>query len=63
MILLLLLAGHDTTTNLIGSSVPALLDHSEQLALLRAEPALIDTGIDELLRFTSPVRVGPRVPR
>jgi cytochrome P450 len=58
MIFLLLLAGHDTTTNLIGSSVLALLDDSEQLARLRAEPALMDTGIDELLRFTSPVPCG-----
>jgi cytochrome P450 len=58
MIFLLLLAGHDTTTNLIGSSVLALLDHPEQLAILRADPALIDTGINELLRFTSPVPCG-----
>lgn len=58
MIFLLLLAGHDTTTNLIGSSVLALLDEPEQLARLRADPSLIDTGIDELLRFTSPVPCG-----
>lgn len=58
MIFLLLLAGHDTTANLIGNSVLALLDHPDQLALLRAEPGLIDVAIDELLRFTSPVPVG-----
>jgi cytochrome P450 len=58
MIFLLLLAGHDTTTNLIGSSVVALLDNPDQLARLRANPALIDRGIDELLRFTTPVPCG-----
>ncbi|MCV7378987.1 cytochrome [Mycobacterium alsense] len=58
MIFLLLLAGHDTTSNLIGNSVVALLDHPDQLARLRAEPELLNTGIDELLRFTTPVPVG-----
>ncbi|ULN43923.1 cytochrome P450 [Mycolicibacterium crocinum] len=62
MMFLLLLAGHDTTSNLIGNSVVALLDHPDQLARLRAEPDLIDDGIEELLRFTAPVAVGaPRV--
>ncbi|BBZ69104.1 cytochrome P450 family protein [Mycobacterium paraseoulense] len=58
MIFLLLLAGHDTTSNLIGNSVVALLDHPDQLARLRTEPELIDAGIEELLRFTAPVPVG-----
>lgn len=58
MIFLLLLAGHDTTSNLIGNSVLALLDHPLQLARLRADPTLIDTGVEELLRFTAPVPVG-----
>ena len=58
MIFVLLLAGHDTTSNLLGNSVVALLDNPDQLARLRAEPELIDTGVDELLRFTSPVPVG-----
>lgn len=58
MIFLLLLAGHDTTSNLIGNSVVALLDHPDQLARLRAEPELIDAAIEELLRFTAPVPVG-----
>lgn len=58
MIFLLLLAGHDTTSNLIGNSVVALLDHPDQLASLRAEPELVDAGIEELLRFTAPVPVG-----
>lgn len=58
MILLLLLAGHDTTSNLIGTATVALLDHPDQLARLRAEPNLIDAAVEELLRFTSPVPCG-----
>ena len=55
MIFLLLLAGHDTTANLIGSSIVALLDHPEQIDALREDPLLIDTAVEELLRFTTPV--------
>ena len=58
MIFLLLLAGHDTTSNLIGSSVLALLDNPDQLAKLRAQPDLIHDGIEELLRYTTPVPCG-----
>ncbi|MGV0721118.1 cytochrome P450 [Mycolicibacterium elephantis] len=59
MVFLLLLAGHDTTANLIGSSVLALIEHPEQLAQLRAQPELLETtAIEELLRFTSPVADG-----
>lgn len=58
MIFLLLLAGHDTTSNLIASGVLALLDHPDQLERLRADPSLIDTAVEELLRFTSPVPFG-----
>lgn len=58
MIFLLLLAGHDTTANLIGASVLSLLDHPDELAKLRANPDLIDGGIEELLRYTSPVPCG-----
>jgi cytochrome P450 len=58
MIFLLLLAGHDTTANLIGNSVVALLDHPDQFERLRQDPELIDTAIEELLRFTSPVPCG-----
>jgi cytochrome P450 PksS len=58
MVFLLLLAGHDTTANLIGSSIVTLLDHPEQMARLREEPELIDTAVEELLRFTTPVPCG-----
>jgi cytochrome P450 len=58
MIFLLLLAGHDTTANLIGNGTLALLDHPDQLARLRQHPELIDLAVEELLRFTSPVTCG-----
>jgi cytochrome P450 PksS len=58
MIFLLLLAGHDTTANLIGNGVLALIDHPDQRARLRSEPSLIDAAVEELLRFTGPVACG-----
>lgn len=54
---LLLVAGHETTVNLIGNGVLTLLTHPEQLALLRAQPDRLATAIEELLRFTGPVQV------
>jgi cytochrome P450 len=57
MILILLLAGHETTVNLIGSGSLALLEHPDQLAKLRSEPALIKTAIEELVRFVCPVEM------
>ena len=57
MIWLLTVAGHETTVNLLASGIAALLTHPEQLARLRAEPALISSAVEELLRFCSPVQV------
>ena len=53
---LLLLAGHETTTNLIGNGTLALLQHPGELARLRAEPDLLKSAIEEMLRFDSPVQ-------
>jgi cytochrome P450 PksS len=58
MIFLLMLAGHDTTANLIGSSALALIEHPEQAERLRADPALTPRAVEELLRFTTPVPCG-----
>jgi len=58
---LLLLAGHETTTNLIGNGTLALLQHPAELARLRAEPALLRNAIEEMLRFDSPVQGTVRV--
>jgi hypothetical protein len=52
---LLLIAGNVTTTDLIGNGVKALLDHPQQLALLRADSGLLANAIEEMLRFDSPV--------
>ena len=57
MILILLIAGHETTVNLIGSVTLALLEHPDQLAMLRNQPALIKTAIEELVRFVCPVEM------
>ncbi|WP_019074505.1 cytochrome P450 family protein [Streptomyces hokutonensis] len=54
---LLLVAGHETTTNFIGNAALALLQHPESLARLKAEPELFGTALDELLRFDSPVGI------
>jgi hypothetical protein len=58
--ILLLAAGHETTTNLIGNGTLALLRHPDQLALLRQEPNLMDSAITELLRYDSPVQWSAR---
>jgi cytochrome P450 PksS len=56
MLFVLLLAGHETTVNLIASGTLALLENPEQLALLRSQPELIKTAIEEIVRYTNPVQ-------
>ena len=58
---LLLLAGHETTTNLIGNGVLALLREPDELERLRADPSLLPTAVEELLRFDGPVQATVRV--
>lgn len=55
MAFLLLTAGHETTVNLLGNGLLALLRHPEQLSALRSNPAMIKTGVEELLRYDTPV--------
>jgi cytochrome P450 len=72
---LLLVAGNETTTNLIGNAVTALLDHPRELARVAADPALVPGLVEEALRFDAPVQMvfrtttrdteiaGTRIPR
>ncbi|MDX2166056.1 MAG: cytochrome P450 [Deltaproteobacteria bacterium] len=60
MLVLLLVAGNETTTTLIGNAVLTLLDHPAELARLRRDPGLLPTAVDEVLRFASPVQLDPR---
>ncbi|MEU9041503.1 MULTISPECIES: cytochrome P450 [unclassified Kitasatospora] len=55
--LLLLIAGHETTTAAIGNAVLALLQHTAELEDLRAHPHQIPTAVDELLRYDAPVSI------
>jgi cytochrome P450 len=56
----LLNAGHETTSNLIGNGVAALIDHPAERAKLRDQPDLIDTAVEEFLRFESSNQLGNR---
>ena len=56
----LLNAGHETTTNLIGNGVAALIEYPEERAKLQADPCLIDSAIEEFLRFESSNQLGNR---
>lgn len=59
---MLLIAGHVTTTHLIGNAVLCLLDHPSAFDQLRADPAGIPTAIEEVMRYASPVQAVSRVP-
>src|SRR4051812_21903984 len=58
--ILLLNAGHEATVNVSGNGLLALLEHPDQLARLRADPGLLPTAIEELMRFDSPLQLFER---
>jgi cytochrome P450 len=60
-LVLLLVAGNETTRNLIGNGVRALLKHPDQLRKLKDNPDLLDSAINELLRYDSPVQLDSRL--
>lgn len=57
---LLIIAGHETTVNLISNGILALLQHPEQMNLLRKDPSLIPSAVNELLRYAGPVMFSSR---
>ena len=59
--MLFLFGGHETTTNLIGNGIRALLLHPDQMALLRNRPELIDSAVEEMLRYDGPTGASVRI--
>lgn len=60
-VILMLVAGHETTVNLIGNGMMALLNHPEQMELLKQKPELIESAVEECLRYDSPVQTVKRI--
>lgn len=60
--MLLFAAGEETTVNLIGNGMLALLRHPDQMELLKQEPTIIHSAVEELLRYDSPVQLIARIP-
>jgi cytochrome P450 len=60
MLTLILVAGNETTTTLIGNALVELMEHPDQLARLRSDPSLLATAVEETVRFASPVQFDPR---
>jgi cytochrome P450 len=59
--MLFLFGGHETTTNLIGNGIRALLLNPDQMALLRDRPELIDSAVEEMLRYDGPTGASVRI--
>jgi len=60
---LILIAGHETTTNLLGNGLLALLQHPDQFEKLKANPSLVDSAVEEMLRYHGSVQFIQRVAR
>ena len=60
MCILLIFAGHETTTNLIGNGILALLENPMQLELLRQQPSLVESAVEEIIRYNGPVQTTSR---
>jgi cytochrome P450 len=58
--MLMFIGGHGTTMNMLAASLHILLDNSDELATLRADPSGIDIALDELIRFVSPTQLQGR---
>jgi len=62
-LILLFIAGHETTTNLLGNGLLTLLNHPQQLARLRREPERMAAAIEEMLRYEGPINMVARITR